>query len=102
MIANSKKSYVSYLNKLIGEYINTYHLSIRKKPVNTDYSTLSEKIETSSKLAKFKVGYRARIAKYKQIFSKDYTANWSRKIFLIDSVLKANLWAYKDLNGEKN
>ena len=41
MIANSKKSYVSYLNKLIGEYINTYHLSIRKKPVNTDYSTLS-------------------------------------------------------------
>ena len=56
MTANSKESYVSYLNKLIGEYINTYHLSIRKKSVNTDYSTLSEKIESSSKLAKFKVG----------------------------------------------
>ena len=102
MTANSKESYVSYLNKLIGEYINTYHLSIRKKSVNTDYSTLSEKIESSSKLAKFKVGYRARIAKYKQIFSRDYTADWSRKIFLIDSVLKANPWAYKDLNGERN
>ena len=37
------------------------------------------------------------------MFSKGYTENWSREIFIIDSVLKANPWAYKikDLNGEK-
>ena len=45
-----------------------------------------------------------RIIKYKNVFSKDYTENWSREIFIIDSVLKTNPWSYeiKDLNGEKN
>ena len=44
-----------------------------------------------------------RITKYKNIFSKIYTKNWSREIFIINSVLKANHWTYKikDLNGEK-
>ena len=46
---------------------------------------------------------RIRTIKYKNIFSKDYTENWSREIFIIDSVLKTNAWTYKlkDLNGEK-
>ena len=36
-------------------------------------------------------------------FGKGYTENWSREIFIIDSVLKNNSWTYeiKDLNGEK-
>ena len=29
--------------------------------------------------------------KYKNIFSKVYNENWSREIFLIDSVLRTNL-----------
>ena len=50
-----------------------------------------------------KVNDRVRITKYKNIFSKDYTKNWSREIFIIDSVLITNLWTYKikDLNREK-
>ena len=45
-----------------------------------------------------------RIIKYKNVFIKDYTENWSREIFIIDSVLKTNPWSYeiKDLNEEKN
>ena len=41
--------------------------------------------------------------KQKNNFSKGYTENWSREIFIIDSVLKNNQWRYKikDLNGEK-
>ena len=37
------------------------------------------------------------------IFSKGYTENWSREIFIIDSGLKTTPWTYeiKDLNGEK-
>ena len=44
-----------------------------------------------------------RITRIKNIFSKGYTKNWSREIFIIDSVLKTNPWTYKikDLNGEK-
>ena len=46
---------------------------------------------------------RVRITNYKNIFSKDYTENWSREIFIIDSVLKTNPSNYKikDLNGKK-
>ena len=52
---------------------------------------------------KFKANDRARITKYKNIFSKGYTENWSSEIFIIDSVLKTSPWTLKikDLNREK-
>ena len=91
------------MNKLVDQYNNTYHHSINKKPINADYSALTEKIETSPKVPKFKVNDRVRITKYKNIFSKDYIENRSREIFIIDSVLKTYPWTYKlkDSNGEK-
>ena len=60
-------------------------------------------MRTNLKALKFKVNDRVRITKYKNIFSKGYTENWSREIFIIDSVLKTNPWTYrlKDSNGEK-
>ena len=67
---------------------------------------MKEKIKTNPKVPKFKVHDRVRIYKniYNNIFGKSYTENWSREIFLIDSVLKNNPWTYKlkDLNGKKN
>ena len=65
----------SYLNKLVDQYNNTYHHSINKKPINADYSVLTEKIKTNLKAPKFKVNDRVRITKYKNIFSKGYTEN---------------------------
>ena len=43
---------------------------------------------------------RVRITKYENIFSKGYTESWSREVFIINSVLKANPSTYKiiDLN----
>ena len=62
-----------------------------------------KKIEGNSKVPKSKVNDKARVTKHKNIFSKDCTENWTREIFIIDSVSKANLWTYKikDLNREK-
>ena len=40
MIANRNKSHLDYLNKLVDKYNNTYHHSIRKRPIHTDYFTL--------------------------------------------------------------
>ena len=76
--ANNSKSYLGYLNKLVDQYNNTYYHFIGKKPVDADYSALTEKSELSLKAAKFKVGDKV----------------------TIDSVLKANPWTYKikDLN----
>ena len=90
--ANDSKTYLSYLNKMIDQYNNTYHHSINKKPINADYSALTEPNETNSKVPKFKVNDEVRIAKYKNIFIKGYTENWSREIFIIDPVLKTNPW----------
>ena len=103
MTANDSKSYLPYLNKLVDQYNNTYHHFINKKPINADYSVLTENIESNTKAPKFKVKDRVRITKYKNIFSKGCTENWSREIFIIYSVLKTNPWTYKikDLNGEK-
>ena len=93
MTANDSKSYLLDLNKLVDQCNNTCHHSINKNPIiNTDYSALTEKIETNHKAPKFKVNDRARITKYKNIFSKGYTEHLTRKIFVIDSVLKTNPW----------
>ena len=103
MTANNNKSYLPYWNKLVDLYNNTYHHFINKRPINADYSAFTENIETSPKAPKFKVNDRVRITTHKNIFSKGYTENSSREIFIIDIVLKTNPWTYKlkNLNGEK-
>ena len=95
MTLNDSKSYLSYLNKILDQYNNTYHHSINKKTINGICSILIEKTQANPKASKFKVNDRFRITTYKNIFSKGYTKNWSREIFIFDSVLKTNPWTYK-------
>ena len=75
-----------------------------KIPIDADCSALKKETELSHKAPQSKVGGGVRITKYENIFSKDYTKNWSRGMFVIDSVLKTNPWTYKikDLNKENN
>ena len=80
------------MNKSVDQYNNTYHHSINKKPIDADYSALTEKIETNPKGPKFKVNDRVKTTQCKNIFSTGYTENWSREIFIIHSVLKTNPW----------
>ena len=76
------------MNELLDHNNNTYHHSINKKPLHVDYSALT--------LAILKLpNDRVRFTKYKNIFSKDYTENLSREIFIMDSVLKTNPRTYK-------
>ena len=71
MTADDSKPYISYLDKLVDQYNNTYHHSISKKAINVDYLTFAEKIETNPTASKFKVNDRVRIIKYKNILVKD-------------------------------
>ena len=64
MTVNNTKSYLPYLNKLVDQYNNTYHHSINKKPINADYSALTEKNETNPKAPKFEINARVIITKY--------------------------------------
>ena len=52
---------------------------------------------------KFKVGDHVRISKYKNIFAKAYTPNWSEEMSVIKKIKNAVPWTYVigDLNGEE-
>ena len=97
---------LGYLNKLVDKYKNSFHHSNGKISIDADYSALTEEIETKlikSTIQKSKKFDTVRITRYKSIFSKGYTKNWSREKSIIDSVLKSNPWTYKikDSHGEK-
>ena len=59
--------------------------------------------EYNKKSARFNVGDRVRISKFKNIFAKGYTPNWSREIFVINKINDTVPYTYnlKDLNGEE-
>ena len=50
--------------------------------------------EFNKKDPKFKIGDHVRISKYKNIFSKGYTSNWSEEIFIINKVKDTVPWTY--------
>ena len=57
-----------------------YHSTIKMKPVQVkDNTYINFGKEGNDKDPKFKVGNHVRIPKYKNIFAKGYTPNWSKK-----------------------
>ena len=52
---------------------------------------------------KFKVGDHVGISKYKNIFAKGYTPNWSEEVIVIKEIKNKVPWTYviNDLNGEE-
>ena len=59
--------------------------------------------EVNDKDPKFKVVNHVRISKYKNIFAKGCTPNWSEEVFVIEKVKNTLPWTYviNDLNGEE-
>ena len=60
-------------------------------------------IDEHNKKNRFKVGDRVRISKFKNIFAKGYTPNWSKEIFIVDKRNDTVPYTYniKDLNDEE-
>ena len=59
--------------------------------------------EHNEKSARYNVGDRVRISKFKNIFTKEYTPNWSREIFIVNKIIDTVPYTYnlKDLNDEE-
>ena len=99
-----KNVYISKLEDIVSEYNNTYHRTIKMKPIDVkDDMNIDSKKEVSDKDPKFKVGDHVRISKYENVFAKGYTPNWSEEVFIISKIKKTVPWTYviNDLNGEK-
>ena len=75
MTASDSKSYLGYLNKLVDECNNTYHHSISKKPIDANYSTLTEKIEKNRKASNLNMAKELELLSLRIFFSKGYTKN---------------------------
>ena len=90
MTAISKNVYFDIVDDIVDEYNNTYHKAIKMKPVDigNDYFAESKGFpeyneKSNEEDPKFKVGDHIRMSKFKNVFAKGYTPNWSEEIFIV-------------------
>ena len=93
MRATSKNVYYHVLDDVVNEYNNTKHNTIKMKPKDVKNDTTKSSAiarnkivyihEHNEKSARCNVGDRVRISKFKNIFAKGYTPNWSREYLLL-------------------
>ena len=103
MTSISKNVYINKLDDIVGEYNNTYHRTIKMKPVDVkDNTYIDFKKEVNDKNPKSKVGDHVRISKYKNVFAKGYTSNWFEEVFVNKKVKNTVPWTYviNDPNSE--
>ena len=76
MTSVSKNVYIDKLDDIVNEYNNTYHRTIKMKPVHVEDNKYIDFVkEVNDKDPKFKVGDYVKISKYKNIFAKGYMPN---------------------------
>ena len=87
MTSVSKNVYIDKLDDTVSEYNNTYHRTIKMKPIDvTDNTYVDFTKKVHDKDPKFKVGDQVRISKYKNIFAKEYMPNWSEEVFVVSKL----------------
>ena len=104
MTAFTKNVYFDVLYDIVNKYNTTVHRTIKMKPIDvTDDSYTEYNEDFNKKDPNFKVGDHVRISKYKTIFAKGYTPNWSEEVFVVSKIKNTVPWTYivSDLNGEK-
>ena len=83
----SKNVYIDKLDDIVHKYNNKKHRTIKMKPIDVkDNTYIDFDKEVNDNDPKFKVGDDVRISKYKNIFAKGYTPNWSEEVFLIKKI----------------
>ena len=95
--------YIDKLDDIVNKYNNTYHSTIKIKPVDVTPSTY---ITDSSKNInnndpEFKTGDIVRISNYKNTFAKGCVSNWFEEAFVIKKVKNTVPWTYvvRNLKG---
>ena len=102
MTAIGKNVYYDVLDDVVNKYSNTKHSTIKMKPIDVRDNN-NKRVYIDEKRSRFKVGDRVRISKFKNIFAKGYTPNWSKEIFIVDKINDTVPYTYnlKDLNDEE-
>lgn len=97
---NGNYRWIDLLQCLVSEYNSRKHRTIGMKPIDVT-PAIAEKLLTTvySRIkiaapARFKVNESVRVSKFKTIFDKGYTPNWTTEIFKIVKVQKTNPVTY--------
>ena len=95
--ANNNTVYWDKLDKLVDDYNNTKHSSVKMTPNEASKKENEEKVFVNlygdliywkPKKPKFAIGDKVRISKYKRrVFDKGYTPNWTEEVFVVDKIL---------------
>ena len=102
MSSISKNVYVDKQNDIVNKCNNTYHSTIKVKPVDIKSNTcIDSSKEINEKDPKFKKGDKTRISKYKNVFAKGYIPHLSEDVFVIEKTANTMPWIYviNDLNA---
>ena len=84
MISISKNVYIDKVDDTVHKYNNTKHRTIKMKLTDVkDNTYIDFDKEVNDNDPKFKVDDHVGISKYKNIFAKGYTPNWSEEILVI-------------------
>ena len=96
MTSISKKLYFDKLDDTVNKYNNTYHRTIKMNLTEVKDNTYID-------FGKEYQNNKVRISKYKNIFAKGYTPNWSEDNFVIKKVENTDPWTYviNNLNDEE-
>ena len=103
MISISKNVYFDALDDIVNKYNDTVHRTTKMDYSNVTNDSCGEYNEESNKKdPKYKIGDPVRISKYKNIFAKGYTPNWSKEGFIVSKINNTVPWTYviSDINGE--
>ena len=93
--------WVSELPSVIKQYNNTFHHSIKMKPIDASkksneklvYNNLKD--DRDKQLPKYKLGQLVRTADIKRVFSKGDSTNWSYKLYTITEVIHDTIPSYR-------
>ena len=89
MTTISKNVYFDVLDDIVDEYNNTYHRTIKMKPLDVKSDSFAKyNKESNEKDPKFKIGDHVRISRNKNNFAKGYSSNWSEEIFAVKKIKK--------------
>ena len=81
--------YIDTLGDIVNKYNNTYHSTIKKKPVDVKSNTYIISIkEINYEDSKFKIGDFVKLSKYQSIFAKGYVPNWSEEDLVLKKLKK--------------
>jgi hypothetical protein len=107
---NNNKKWISLLPELIDRYNNKIHSTIGMSPIegmkDENYKIVSDRINdydsTIINKAKYIIGDKVRIYRWKKDFEKGYTPNWSKELFTVADIIHTNPITYqiKDLKGD--